>query len=199
MATARSSRSLSGAFIGSVFFFIVVLGLVEFGIAWIYLENEGYYDPDFVELIETVAGPLRELDPDFAYADPLVLVAGQLLLSALVLSFYFLPTINARRRGHGLKFPVFVVNLLFGLTGIGWLGALLWSSLGGSSSVAVQKDGADESWREHLKVRHKSARKTSGAPRRHQAPLQKDSLETALADRKPAVVARNRGPTIQRR
>lgn len=199
MAPARRSSSLSGAFIGSVFFFIIVLGLAEFGIAWIYLENEGYYDPGFVDLLEAVAGPLRNIDPDFAYADPLTLVFGQLLLSALALSFYFLPTINARRRDHGLKVPVFVVNLLFGLTGIGWLGALIWSSLGGSSAVAVQKEGADESWREHLKVQHQAARKTSGSARHHQAPLQKDSLETALADRQPAVVSRNRGPTIQRR
>ncbi len=40
---------------------------------------------------------------------------------------YFLPTIIAFSRAHPNRWPVFLINLFFGSTGIGWLGALIWS------------------------------------------------------------------------
>ncbi len=41
---------------------------------------------------------------------------------------YFLPTFIAAHRGHRVG-GIFILNLLFGWTGIGWLAMLLWSLL----------------------------------------------------------------------
>ena len=40
---------------------------------------------------------------------------------------YFLPTIIAYRRRHAYKGIIFVINLVFGLTGLGWAGSLIWA------------------------------------------------------------------------
>jgi hypothetical protein len=45
----------------------------------------------------------------------------------LLLAFYWLPTVIAFRRGHPNCWPVAVVNLFTGWTGIGWVVALVWS------------------------------------------------------------------------
>ncbi len=49
------------------------------------------------------------------------------LLFFVVLFSYFLPTIVAVLRLHTHAVGVFIVNLLFGWTGIGWLVAQIWS------------------------------------------------------------------------
>ncbi len=41
---------------------------------------------------------------------------------------YFLPTIVAVHRGHGLA-GILLLNLFLGWTGIGWLAMLLWALL----------------------------------------------------------------------
>jgi threonine/homoserine/homoserine lactone efflux protein len=41
---------------------------------------------------------------------------------------FFLPTIVARRRRHNNVRAIFVMNLLLGLTFIGWAGALIWAN-----------------------------------------------------------------------
>ena len=41
---------------------------------------------------------------------------------------YFLPTIVALVRGHGVA-GVLVLNLFFGWTGIGWFALMLWALL----------------------------------------------------------------------
>ncbi len=48
---------------------------------------------------------------------------------ALLLSVggYFLPTIIAIIRKKKNSFPIFLVNLFFGMTFIGWLVALIWA------------------------------------------------------------------------
>jgi hypothetical protein len=46
-------------------------------------------------------------------------------LAALTL-LYFLPTILAAHRGHGVA-GIFILNLFFGWTCIGWLALLLWA------------------------------------------------------------------------
>ena len=48
-----------------------------------------------------------------------------------VISFvlFFLPTIIAVLRHHRNTLAVFLVNLLLGWTGIGWIAALIWSVL----------------------------------------------------------------------
>jgi hypothetical protein len=49
------------------------------------------------------------------------------LLAVLVVAAYFLPTLIAIRRGHLQSTPIFILNLLLGWTGLGWVGALIWS------------------------------------------------------------------------
>jgi hypothetical protein len=48
-------------------------------------------------------------------------------LAALTL-LYFLPTIIASNRGHGVA-GILLLNLFFGWTGIGWIVLLLWALL----------------------------------------------------------------------
>ena len=43
------------------------------------------------------------------------------------IALYFLPTIVAVLRHHRNALAVFLVNLFFGWTGIGWIIALIWS------------------------------------------------------------------------
>jgi len=43
------------------------------------------------------------------------------------IALYFLPTIIAVLRHHRNALAVFLVNLFFGWTGIGWIIALIWS------------------------------------------------------------------------
>lgn len=47
------------------------------------------------------------------------------LIPALV---YFLPSIIAMARGHHNAVAIFLTNLIFGWTVIGWLIALIWST-----------------------------------------------------------------------
>lgn len=47
---------------------------------------------------------------------------------AVLTLLYFLPTIVAANRGHGVA-GVLVLNVLFGWTGIGWIALLLWALL----------------------------------------------------------------------
>lgn len=49
------------------------------------------------------------------------------VLCLLAVALYFLPSIIAFRRRHPNRYAILVVNLLFGGTGIGWLGCLVWS------------------------------------------------------------------------
>lgn len=51
-------------------------------------------------------------------------------LAAIVIAsvlIYFLPTIIAMRRRHANRWLILVLNTLFGATGLGWLGTLIWS------------------------------------------------------------------------
>jgi hypothetical protein len=50
-----------------------------------------------------------------------------LILATLI---YFLPTIIALARGHLSTLAIFLLNLFFGWTLLGWLIALVWSSTG---------------------------------------------------------------------
>jgi hypothetical protein len=47
---------------------------------------------------------------------------------ALLCILYFLPTILAARRGHGVL-GILLLNLLFGWTVIGWAAMLVWALL----------------------------------------------------------------------
>lgn len=56
--------------------------------------------------------------------------APQLFILPAFLAFYFLPTIIVLARGRNDGCGIFAVNLLFGLTVIGWVVALVWSLTG---------------------------------------------------------------------
>ena len=60
----------------------------------------------------------------------------------LLFALYFLPTIVASHRGHGV-FGIFLLNLFFGWTGIGWLAMLLWALLSAPPYVVyMRRQGA---------------------------------------------------------
>ena len=54
-------------------------------------------------------------------------IIGYLILGIALLALYFLPTIIAYKRNHAYKGIVLVINLVFGLTGLGWAGSLIWA------------------------------------------------------------------------
>jgi hypothetical protein len=63
--------------------------------------------------------------------------AGSVLLlligAAVILSFalYFLPSIVAFARGHPNSLGIFLVNLIFGWTFLGWIAAMVWACITG--------------------------------------------------------------------
>lgn len=46
---------------------------------------------------------------------------------AIVIAIYFAPAIVAWRRRHHNTLAIFVTNLVFGWTVVGWLAALVWA------------------------------------------------------------------------
>ncbi|RSK50392.1 superinfection immunity protein [Hymenobacter rigui] len=50
---------------------------------------------------------------------------GRFLGAVLVGAIYFLPTILARKKRKSTQ--IFLLNLLAGWTGLGWIGALIWA------------------------------------------------------------------------
>lgn len=62
---------------------------------------------------------------------PLVGEIGGIWL-VIVAFLYFLPSLISDWRGHDSKFAIFIVNLLFGWTFIGWFAALIFSFTGRS-------------------------------------------------------------------
>ena len=50
------------------------------------------------------------------------------LISIAILLFYFLPAIIGSNRKHNNALPIFLVNLFFGWTFLGWMIALIWAS-----------------------------------------------------------------------
>lgn len=52
---------------------------------------------------------------------------GALLLWGILIGSYFIPTIIAAGRKHHNSGAIFALNMLLGWTGLGWIGALVWS------------------------------------------------------------------------
>ena len=48
-------------------------------------------------------------------------------LAVLTVVWYFLPSIIAFKRGHLNRNAILILNILLGWTGLGWIGALVWS------------------------------------------------------------------------
>ena len=54
------------------------------------------------------------------------ILTGIFVLAALFV--YFIPTIIAFRNGHPRRLPILFVNLLLGITVLGYIGAILWAT-----------------------------------------------------------------------
>lgn len=50
-----------------------------------------------------------------------------LIILVIIVAIYFIPAIVAFRREHPNKWPIFLINLVFGSTLIGWIGSLIWA------------------------------------------------------------------------
>lgn len=59
-----------------------------------------------------------------------------LVLLLIFLPIYFLPSVLAAARKHRHTAAVVALNLLLGWTGIGWVGALVWSLMDQKRGVA---------------------------------------------------------------
>jgi hypothetical protein len=46
----------------------------------------------------------------------------------LAIFAYFLPASIAFARGHHQKWAITILNVLLGMTGLGWVAALIWSA-----------------------------------------------------------------------
>jgi len=57
-----------------------------------------------------------------------VIVLLLLLVLLLALATYLLPTIIAVVRDHPNALAIYLINLFFGWTLVGWVGTLLWSA-----------------------------------------------------------------------
>ena len=62
----------------------------------------------------------KEMTPGTSWVTGLIIGAG-------VGVIYFLPALIAYQRYHKSRHAIFVLNLLFGGTGIGWVAALIWA------------------------------------------------------------------------
>lgn len=54
-------------------------------------------------------------------------VAGQILFVLVLAALFFLPTIIAAKKRHPNRIGIFIVNLFFAWSGIGWIFALMWA------------------------------------------------------------------------
>lgn len=50
---------------------------------------------------------------------------GELIILAVFLAFYFLPTLIASQRNHTSTGAIFLLNFLLGWTFLGWVAALI--------------------------------------------------------------------------
>ena len=55
--------------------------------------------------------------------------AGMVALAIVLVLVYFVPSIVAHYRKHRNFWPLFILNIIFGSTGIGWIVLLIWALL----------------------------------------------------------------------
>lgn len=53
---------------------------------------------------------------------------------------YFIPSMVAANRKHNNAMPIFLTNLFFGWTILGWLFALIWASTNNCKELVAAKD-----------------------------------------------------------
>ena len=90
----------------------------------------GAYCPSQMAVTTTVAAAIEWSSAAAAHAQAPQgsnddMVVGIILLIAAVL--YFIPTIVAFARHHPNRWIIGVINTVFGGTGLGWLGSLVWA------------------------------------------------------------------------
>jgi cytochrome c biogenesis protein CcdA len=61
-------------------------------------------------------------------SDEETLALGIVVVFGLIaLALFFLPTFIAFRQDHRNRWVIFLINLVFGATVLGWVGALIWA------------------------------------------------------------------------
>lgn len=63
------------------------------------------------------------------------------LMLSLAVAPYIVPTVVAAYRDHPEKTPIFLINLFFGWTVIGWIVALVWACSGTPNVQPVATSG----------------------------------------------------------
>jgi len=53
--------------------------------------------------------------------------AQEMILIVIAMVIYFLPSIIAMVRENTQTLAIFILNLILGWTGLGWVGALVWA------------------------------------------------------------------------
>lgn len=66
-----------------------------------------------------------------------------LVCCAIVLFCYFIPTLVAAIRGHQQALAIFVLNLLLGWSGLGWVLALIWACTAVHKQPSAQWSGVE--------------------------------------------------------
>lgn len=60
------------------------------------------------------------------------------IFGAIVLGFiYFFPALVGFSRGHSSRWGIFLTNLLFGWTALGWIIALIWSASSKGQNIVI--------------------------------------------------------------
>lgn len=77
----------------------------------------------------TAASGLLSIVEESARTSTIVRVPLLILLAALSLSIYFLPSLVARWRKKANVRAIFVLNLLAGWTFVGWVVAMVWAAM----------------------------------------------------------------------
>lgn len=74
-------------------------------------------------LLAVGTGKLYAQTPDVESAADIDMVVMLLLLAVI----FVIPTIVAFFRAHPNRWPIFLINMFLGGTGIGWFGSLIWA------------------------------------------------------------------------
>lgn len=106
---------------------LAVLGLLSFGF---HLEFPVRWVDMYIGSAKLEFDRSRSLVPGEPYFD-LIAIS---MLSAGIILLYFLPSVIAVRRNHKESDVIVGINLILGVTGLGWGGALAWALAGETMS-----------------------------------------------------------------